>query len=90
MEELWCNGEVVSGNDNMRRMVSLFFQQLYKEEEQRCPNLDNLQFKMLCDESRDRLKVSFTEEEIKGFLDECNGDKALGLDGFNMKFYQVF
>ncbi|XP_021899093.1 uncharacterized protein LOC110815570 [Carica papaya] len=80
VEELWCNGEVVSGNENMRKMTSLFFQQLYKEEEQRRPNLDNLHFEILCDESRDGLAEPFTEEEIRGCLDECNGDKALGPD----------
>lgn len=74
----------------MRKMTNLFFQQLYMEDEQRRPNLDNLQFKMLCDKSRDGLEEPFTKEEIKGSLDDCNGDMAPDPDGFNMKFYQVF
>ncbi|WKA11433.1 hypothetical protein VitviT2T_028931 [Vitis vinifera] len=34
------------------------------------------------------LEVSFTEDEVFGVLLGCNGDKALGPDGFSMAFWQ--
>ncbi|XP_021912512.1 uncharacterized protein LOC110826216 [Carica papaya] len=90
VEKLCCNGELVRGKESMRRGAKQFFQHLYSEDEFRRPNLNNLYFRRLGDESRNGLEAAFTEEEIKGCLDECNGEKAPGLDGFNMKFYQVF
>ena len=36
----------------------------------------------------DALEVPFTEEEMHGALVGCSGDKALGLDGFTMTFWQ--
>ena len=36
----------------------------------------------------DVLEVSFTEEEVYGKLIGCSGDKAPGLDGFTMAFWQ--
>lgn len=35
-------------------------------------------------------EMEFSEEEIKESVNLCNGDKAPGLDGFNMKFMQKF
>lgn len=74
----------------MRKKAKLFFQKLYTEDMFQRPNLDNLNFKRLCDGSRHGLEMPFTVEEIKPCLDECNGDKAPGPDGFNMKFFHMF
>lgn len=40
--------------------------------------------------NRNNLEREFTKEEILESLDECNGDKAPGLDDFDMKFLQEF
>ena len=34
------------------------------------------------------LEVPFTEEEVHGALADLNGDKAPGLDGFTVAFWQ--
>lgn len=36
------------------------------------------------------LEEEFSEEEVHLCLKLCNGNKALGADGFNMKFLQEF
>lgn len=54
------------------------------------PSLEGLDFKQLREESRMRLEVPFTGEEIRGCLEACNGEKAQVPNGFNLKFYQVF
>lgn len=89
MEELSFNGETVKGNEATRQGAKLFFQNLYSDEEGCRPRLDGLDFKQLCGESKMGVEVHFTAEEFRGCLDECNGEKAPGPDGFNMKFYQV-
>lgn len=73
----------------MREAAKDFFSGL-DEEWGRRPRLDDLQFKNLCDASRQLLEVEFTEIEVLDSLNMCNGDKAPGLDGFNMKFLQDF
>lgn len=80
VEEFCCKWEMVEGNEDMRQRARLFFQQLYTEDVISRPKLDNLHFKVLCGETRDGFEAQFTEEEIKGCLDECNGEKAPGPD----------
>lgn len=55
-----------------------------------CPKLDNLPFEVLHDHSREISKANFTEDEILESLRDCNGDKAPGPDGCNLKFLQMF
>lgn len=43
---------------------------------------------MILGEDRERLERSFTEEEVFGALRAMSGDKAPGLDGFKMAFFQ--
>lgn len=49
-----------------------------------------MQFMRLRVDSKNSLEIPFSEEEVKGWLDECNEEKALGSNSFKMKFYQVF
>ena len=42
----------------------------------------------LGDEDATRLEVAFSEEKVFLSLCEPNGDKALGLDGFTIAFWQ--
>lgn len=37
-----------------------------------------------------QLEVEFTEEEIYDSLHGCDGDKAPGTDGFNLRFFQEY
>lgn len=48
---------MVKGNEDMRQMARLFFQQQYTEDVHKRPNLDNLHFRMLCVKSRDGLEA---------------------------------
>lgn len=49
-----------------------------------------MQFEELDVDVRTNIEKEFTEEEIEVALMDCNGDKAPGLDGFNMRFLQDF
>lgn len=74
----------------MRTAAHTYFAGLYEEDFQKRLKLDGLNFKSLAAGSRQMLESEFTEEEIYESLKLSNGDKALGPDGFNMKFLQEF
>lgn len=90
VQEMEFEGKVVKGNDNLGEKAHLYFQNLYREEEERRPLLDDLTFKKLSIVSRAFLEARFSEKEVWGCLGECNGDKTPGPDGFNMKFTKIF
>lgn len=54
------------------------------------PTLDNLQFDIIDYNNRELLETEFSESEIAAALKSCDGNKALGPDGFNLKFIQTF
>lgn len=87
VEELIMNGVSIKGSEATREGAKSYFQKLFTEEEDVRPSLEGLDFKQLREESRMGLEVPFTEGEIRGCLEECNGEKASGPDGFNLKFY---
>lgn len=46
--------------------------------------------KQICADNCKGIEERFIDEEVFGCLRDCNGDKALGPNGFNMKFLQEF
>lgn len=68
----------------------LFFEDLYY-----CvsggakPNLDGISFPTISLESRTWLEMEFEEDGVLRALEECGGDKAPGLDGFNFNFIRA-
>lgn len=70
----------------MREAVKEHFTNLYLEPHVCWPKLDGLPFLSISAESRQRLKEDFTADEILEGLKSCDGNKALGPDGFNMIF----
>ncbi|XP_058745931.1 uncharacterized protein LOC131618790 [Vicia villosa] len=50
------------------------------------PRLDGLDFPLLSSLDSQQLEASFSLEEIKGVVWECDGDKCPGPDGFNFNF----
>jgi hypothetical protein len=54
----------------------------------RRPLLDGLDFSMLSNEGAAGLERPFREDEVTGVVHGFVGDKALGLDGFPMAFFQ--
>lgn len=52
--------------------------------------LDNLEFPLLDASNVDWLEKGFDEEEVKGAVFNCEGEKAPGPDGFALAFFQIF
>ncbi|XP_075649937.1 uncharacterized protein LOC142620458 [Castanea sativa] len=65
-----------------------FYKSLYQETESWRPNIDGLEFANLDETDRIALEMEFEKEEIIATLREAKGDKAPGLYGFTMAFFQ--
>ena len=65
---------------------SIFYQSLYIESDTWRPSMDGLEFASIQDDERLDLERDFSKEEVVKVLQEMEGDKALGLDGFTMAF----
>ena len=65
-----------------------FYSNLFSDDEVRHPLLDGLSFPSIDEDDRVVLDRPFTEEEVWGLVKGMAGDKAPGLDGFSMAFFQ--
>ena len=68
--------------------ISQFYRQLYLEDVAHRPVLDDVEFFSISVEDASWLDRPFEEEEVFGVINDFNANKALGLDGFSMAFFQ--
>uniref|UniRef100_A0A2N9ED53 Reverse transcriptase domain-containing protein n=1 Tax=Fagus sylvatica TaxID=28930 RepID=A0A2N9ED53_FAGSY len=85
---LLINGELSSESDAIADCITQFYQTFFMEVDYRQPLLDGLDFSMLSNEDTAGLERPFGEDEVTGVVHGFVGDKALGLDGFPMAFFQ--
>lgn len=52
--------------------------------------MDNLEFEAITEDTASWLQREFGVQEVKEAVFSANGDKAPGLDGFSMAFFQQF
>lgn len=85
------SGQVwVEGSANVKMQVHNYFKSLFPAQNYRHPLLDGLIFKRLTVDDNMDLITSFTMEDIKGAIWNCDGDKSPGQDGFNFNFFKKF
>ena len=65
-----------------------FYQNLYTKTGMWCPTVDGLDFACIGEDERLSLEREFSKEEVTQVLMKMEGDKASGLDGFTMDFFQ--
>ncbi|XP_022850571.1 uncharacterized protein LOC111372446 [Olea europaea var. sylvestris] len=70
------------------QMVS-FYQNLYKEQFDRKPELEGLEFSTISEEDVSWLERLFGEDEIREVVFSMNDDRAPGPDGFSFAFYKA-
>jgi hypothetical protein len=68
--------------------VEQFYHSLYQESESWRPEADGLDFDSIDPIDRDLLEKPFDREEVVQVLQNLQGDKAPGPDGFTMAFFQ--
>ena len=72
----------------MRKRIVNVFQQLLSKEPSWKADIEGLHLQSLNSSEVEGLEFPFTEEEIHSALLEMNGDKAPGMDGFTVAFWQ--
>lgn len=90
VEKLCLDGDIISGNEELREIAKVFNQNLYTEDFSLRPKLDSLYFDTIDNANRKLLEVKLAEDEILLAFKSCNGDKEPGPDGFNFKFLLNF
>jgi hypothetical protein len=87
---LSINGVVTSNQANIRNHAVRFYESLFTECYNWRPRLDNLGFDSLDASEAARLETLFEEREVLEVVKGMNRDKASGLDGFSMAFFQDY
>ncbi|PON74177.1 hypothetical protein TorRG33x02_247560 [Trema orientale] len=82
------DGTLLESEDNIVEEVVSFFQNLYKSYHGRFKSFIGVEWSPITSSQADWLIRPFEEEEVKGAVFECDGDKAPGLDGFMIKLFQ--
>jgi hypothetical protein len=72
-----------------REHIVKFYQKLLKEHCHWRLRVDGLVFDQILEHEAGWLGREFEEEEVRKVVLAMDGDKATGLDGFSMSFFQV-
>lgn len=83
-------GNSLSEPEDIKREVISFYQKLYKETEHWRPEFKLQGVNNINEEEKDCLQRQFEEAEVLNCIKLCANDKAPGLDGFLMSFFQNF
>lgn len=86
ISKLLADNEWETNMDRVKATITYFYKSLYHEPFWRRPRLESLVFNQILKDKRDCLERPFTKQEVYGLPE----DKALGLDGFPIKFFKVF
>jgi exonuclease III len=85
---LEVDGSRFEDKEDIKVQVEQFYQSLYQESESWRPEADGLEFDSIDPVDRGVLERPFDREEVIQVLQNLEGDKAPGPDGFTMAFFQ--
>ncbi|RVX00494.1 LINE-1 reverse transcriptase-like [Vitis vinifera] len=88
LDRIMINGELLTEDQEVRNGIVNAFQKLLSEEPGWRADIEGLQLNQLNSREAEDLEMPFSEEEIHFALMEMRGDKAPGLDGFTVAFWQ--
>jgi hypothetical protein len=88
IESLIVDGSPTSDLACIGEHVVNYYKSLFSEPLSWRPRLDNLEFDRLNDEKASSLEDPFEEREVREVIKGMDRDKAPGLDGFSMAFFQ--
>ena len=87
------DGEIFTDRENIFRIATNFYKNLYTSEKVNEKKQDKLLGKVkskLSKEVSDQLDAPITEEEVKKAIDSLPRGKSPGIDGFPVEFYKVY
>ena len=88
IDRLMVDGDLSSNPEAIAGVISHFYRQLYTENVAHGPLLDDVEFSCISEEDALWLDRPFDEDKVFGVISDFKGDKALGLNGFSMAFFQ--
>ena len=88
MRGVEVDGIMYEVDSDIQDQVVGFYKSLYQEPEDWRPTVNGLDFASLDEFDRLSLEREFDREEIIAALQEAEGDKAPGPDGFTITFFQ--
>ncbi|GKU93958.1 hypothetical protein SLEP1_g7507 [Rubroshorea leprosula] len=83
---LFSDGRWVEEPELVKKLVVKYFRELFQGESWSRPKPEGVTFKQITKEQQEWLERPFSVEEIEEGLKSCDGNKALGPDGFNFNF----
>ncbi|GKV27606.1 hypothetical protein SLEP1_g36762 [Rubroshorea leprosula] len=86
INSIQINGEHHKGVGEIKEKMADYFEQLFKEDKWQRPKLDGISFRQIGEADNELLISSFSEEEIKNAVWDCDSSKSPGPDGFNFNF----
>jgi hypothetical protein len=88
IEALVVDGQLTDDRTVIQDHIVEFYKKLYSEQYQWRPKADDLSFLSIDEDDRIWMECEFEEDEIWAVIQNFKGNKALGLDGFTMAFFQ--
>lgn len=90
IHNLHIGNVVVEDEEEIKRHMNEFFQNLYTGNRQRRPKVDGLHLPKLKDGQTDWLERPFEENEVKKVVWLMDGDKAPSPNGFTLTFHKTY
>jgi exonuclease III len=88
VETLRIEGVLSNDPNEVKEHIVKFYQNLYTEQSNWRPRMDNQAFSSIDEEDKAWLEREFEEMEVWEVVKGMEGDKAPGPDGFTMAFFQ--
>ena len=88
IESLTVNGSSTSDSAIISNHIINFYESLFSEPLSWRPRVDNLEFDVLNADKVSSLEDPFEEREVREVIKVIDRDKAPGLDGFSLTFFQ--
>jgi hypothetical protein len=89
IESLRINGSLSSNLAAIRDHAVNFYESMFAENKPWRSRLDDLLFESLSVDEASSIEAPFLEKEVKDVILGMNGNKAPGLDGFSLAFFQA-
>jgi len=89
IDRLVVRGEEMQEPDEIKSAMIEFYSNLYTENEPWRPTFDLTGCPIVTNEENEWLQRPFTETEVLQTIQQCDGDKAPGPDGYTLKFFKA-
>jgi hypothetical protein len=89
IDSILIDGSLSSNPEAIREHATSFYESMFIETMSWRPRLDDLEFDSLSAGEASFLEAPFLEREVKDVIFGMDGNKAPGLDGFSLAFFQA-